>query len=257
MKFALKDNAYLFIAFLSIAIVSGSAVAQSDSRGCGSVRCDSSRGIGYRFLTSDDYGYRVPVHGYGFRGYGLDYRYGAAALTRARATANVLNATARAQHAQTDRVAMQNSVQFLATRLERKQINKQNRFGHLHARGEQVRLAKSASLASPPPQAIRGPVDPESGRVAWPMLLRSTYYAKARGPIDQVFHQRSVTGRFNPDHYLPMRDWIEQIECELKANVAYYEMVDYLEAKSFLRSLVDEARIDIVPSNAPTQLAAR
>jgi hypothetical protein len=256
VKVALRNSVFFALALLSIAVVSGSAVAQSDSRGCDSVHCDSSRGVGYRFVTPTFYGYRVPAHGYGLRGCGLDYRYGAAALTRARAAANVLNATARAQHAQTDRVAMQNSVQFLATRLERKQINKQNRFGHLHARGEQVRIAKLASLPAPP-QVVRGPVDPASGRVAWPMLLRSTYYAKARGPIDQVFHQRSVTGSFNPDHYLPMRDWIEQIECELKANVAYYEMADYLEAKSFLRSLVDEARVDVLPGSAPTQLAAR
>ena len=257
MKIAFNNVAIFSIALLSIAVAFGSAIAQSSSSGCDTGHCHSVSGHSFRYVSPQHYGYRVPAYGYGYRPYGYDYRYGAAELTRARATANVLNATARAHHAQTDRVVMENSIQFLATRLERKQINKQNRFGHLHAQGEQVRVAKLASFAATPPPVHRGPVDPATGRVAWPLLLRSTYYAKARGPIDQVFHQRSVTGSVNPDHYLPMRDWIEQIECELKANVAYYEMADYLEAKGFLRSLVDEARVDLVPTSSATQLAAR
>ena len=251
VKIAFQNLAFLSAALFSMSAVSGSAVAQSSSSGCESGHCPT---VVYR---NSHYGHRSPTYGDGFRPYGYDYRYGTAELLRASATANVLNANARNQNAYTARLEMENSVQFLTTRLERKQINKQTRFGHLRARGEQVRHAKLGEDVLVGRPAPRGPVDPATGRVAWPLLLRSTYYAKARGPIDLVFHQRSLAGSINPDYFLPMRDWIERIECELKANVAYYEITDYLEAKDFLRSLVEEARIDLVPSDPQTQLASR
>ncbi len=64
-----------------------------------------------------------------------------------------------------------------------------------------------------------------------------------------------MTGAINPDHYLPMLDWIERIEQELIDNAADYELTDYLEARSFLRSLIAEARIDLPLQQPTTQLA--
>ena len=243
MKVAFVNFTLLALVLLFSAGFGGSAGAQSISIGCDSGRCGSAHSTSYG--SHHGYHFVAPRYvGYGYRPYGYDYRYGTAELLRANATANVLNANARTQHLHADRLAMENSVQYLATRLERKRINNETRFGHLHARGEQVRLEKLAaeeSLVDAPPRRV---VDPITGQVDWPILLRSTYYEKARGPVDQVFHQRSVAGRINPDHYLPLRDWIERIERELKANVAYYEMEDYLDAKAFLRELIDEARVD-------------
>ncbi|MDV6033641.1 MAG: hypothetical protein F9B45_26820 [Phycisphaera sp. RhM] len=252
MKVAFANVAFCSVVLLSILAAADPAAAQSSSSGCDSGHCHSGHVSHHRVH------YVRPVHyGYRHHGYGYDPAFGRAELLRAAATANVLNASARTQHLHADRLEMQNSVEFLATRLERKQINNQSRFGHLHARGEQVRQQKQAEerLVSSVPR--RRPVDPMTGQVAWPILLRSSYYEKARGPIDLVFDQRSRVGRINPDHFLPMRDWIERIERELKANVAYYEKSDYLEAKAFLRSLIDEARADITHLPSQSQLAAR
>lgn len=256
MKAAFSQVALFSLVLLSIAAAAGSAAAQSSSSGCDSGHCDSGYGQhhGYRYVAPVHYGYAT--YGYRYRPYGYDPAFGTAELLRAAAQANVLNASARTQHLHADRLQMENSIEFLATRLERKQINKQTRFGHLHARGEQVRLQKQAEAEHAGPQEPRRAVDPTTGRVAWPLLLRTSYYAKARGPIDQVFHQRSVVGQINPDHFLPMRDWIEAIEREVKANVAYYEMEDYLEAKAFLRSLLDEARVELSPATT-SQLVSR
>ena len=257
MKAVRKTVALFSLTLLLGVAAAGSAAAQSSSSGCDSGHCHSDH-----FAHPVVRYVRPATYGYGYRPYGYDHRFGQAELIRATATANLLNANARTQHLHADRLQMQNSVEFLATRLERKRINQESRFGHLHARGEQVREQKrlaaeqliSQQLVSE--QTPRRCVDPLTGRVAWPMLLRSTYYERARGPIDQVFHQRSLVGSINPDHFLPMRDWIEKIERELKANVAYYEREDYLEAKAFLRGLLDEARIDLPEVPAHSQLAA-
>lgn len=214
-----------------------SANAQSCTSG---YHANHHQGLGYH--VSANLGYRYPAFGYGFR-YPYDPRFGTAELIRAAATANVLNAQARTQNLQADRLQLQNSVEFLHTRLERKRINRESRFGHLHRRGELVRAAKLAAQADAP--AEKPIVDARSGRLNWPLLLRTSHYAKARQPIDTVFHERSLNGSVNPDHFLPMRNWIVLIEDELKANVADYEMRDYLDAKRFLRSLLDEARSDL------------
>lgn len=196
-------------------------------------------------------------YGYVAHRYPYDYRHGVADIIRSTALANAINAQARTQHLHADRLQMENSVEYLATRLQRKQINRESRFGHLHERGARVAAAKLAAARVAGPQVAQHRVDPVTGRVAWPMLLRSSYFDKARAPIDLVFHQRSESGSINPDHFLPMRDWIERIECELKANVAYYEMQDYLEAKDFLRGLMDEARHDLSPTEMGLSVASR
>lgn len=254
MKTGIKRVAFFSIALLSFALP---AAAQSSSSGCDSGGCHTGhyKSHGVRFVSPSHYGYG-PVYRVGYRRYGYDPRFGTAEIIRAQAQSNLINAHARTEHLHADRLQMENSVEFLATRLERKRINKETRFGHLHARGQQVReekrlIAETLAVQTPPQRSV----DPATGRVAWPILLRTSYYEKARGPIDLVFHQRTINGSINPDHFLPMRDWIEQIERELKANVAYYEMEDYLEAKAFLRSLLDEARHDL-PIDVTTRLAS-
>lgn len=253
------------IALVAVTVVSSMASgdllhAQSSCSGpsCASENSSNRHANGHRFFHSGrHYGYRSPAYGYGFRPVGYDYRYGRAELLRASATANVLNSQARAINAQTAKVDMENSVQFLATRLERKRINHESRFGHLAERKELARLERmnEAMLVAEAKQVP--PVNPNTGRVEWPMLLRTSHYATARKPIESVFHHRSATGRINPDHFLPMRDLIDRIQEELKANLAHYEMDDYLDAQAFLRTLLDEARIDLDRLPSGTQLVAR
>ena len=230
------------------------AAAQSSTSGCAGESCYHGDGVS---LPWNHYHRPVTVYRYGYRPHAYDYRHGVADVIRSAALANVLNAQARTAHLHADRLQMENSVEALATRLERKRINRESRFGHLHERGARVAAAKLAAAEATPPVAAQRSVDPHTGRVAWPMLLRSSYFEKARAPIDLVFRRRSEEGRFNPDHFLPMRDWIERIECELKANVAYYEMQDYLDAKDFLRSLIDEARRDLTPAEMGLSVASR
>lgn len=227
---------------LAISAFVGSAQAQSSTSG---YHVGNVHHQGIRFHSPLHYGYRFPTHGYGYR-YPYDHRFGTAELIRAAAEASVLRAQARTQNLEADRLQMRNSVDFLHTRLERKRINKEARFGHLHRRGELVRAEKLVKAAAAPPE--KPMVDTKSGQLNWPLLLRMDHYDKARQPIDLVFHERNVNGRVNPDHFLPMRDWIVKIEDELKSNVSDYEMRDYLDAKRFLRDLLDEAREDLPPA---------
>ncbi|MEL6106774.1 MAG: hypothetical protein AAFU85_12075 [Planctomycetota bacterium] len=235
----LTKSTFLGLA-IAISAFAGSTQAQSSTSG---YHVGNHHGI--RFHAPLHFGYRFPAHGYGYR-YPYDHRFGTAEVIRAAAEASVLRAQARTQNLEADRLQVQNSVDFLHARLERKRINKESRFGHLHRRGELVRAEKLAKAALAAPE--KPIVDTKSGQLNWPLLLRMDHYDKARQPINLVFHERNLNGRVNPDHFLPMRDWIVRIEEELKANVGDYEMQDYLDAKRFLRDLLDEARQDLPPA---------
>lgn len=247
MKTKVKSITALAIILMMAFATSGQVKAQTQ---CTTERYTNNRGSDhpgsyhhYRYSGIRwGYGYRVPTY---------DPQFGRAEILRASARANLVNAKARTENAMAFHVEMDNKLEFLVNRLEQKRINNEARFGHLHARGARVRAEKfAAAQAVAVTTRIRRPVDPVTGQVEWPMLLRHSYFEKARGPIDIVFLQRSVNGAFNPDHYLPMQDWICRIKDELNANAEWYERENYLKSRDFLDSLMVEARKDLTAEDS-------
>ncbi|KAA5545473.1 hypothetical protein FYK55_07445 [Roseiconus nitratireducens] len=242
------------------------ASAQSTCRRYPSLSSSSCNAARYHSRGIPLYGV-AGGYGYGaYGGYGSAYAtqplYAAATWVRALASANLLNAQAqteygqaRIQHAYADREVMENSVQYQLTRMEKKRINRDYRFGHLHERGRLIREAKLAAHRFDPP-VIERPVDPATGQVRWPLLLQTSHFAKARQPIDEVFYQRQVHGQINPDHFLPMRDWIARVKQELRSRMHQYEPEDYVQSRDFLTSLIDEARQPRSSQPEGVQLAA-
>lgn len=158
-------------------------------------------------------------------------------VIRARSEANVNNANARTQNAVAYQMELENNLQRLATYHERRRINTEYRFAHLHAKAESRREQAAMAKAAPSRH-----IHPQTGGIAWPLILSTKHFERARGPIDAMFADRAAYGAINPDLYLPMCDWIEKIQDELKKQSANYEMNDYMAAQAFLRHLVDEGR---------------
>ena len=217
-------------------------------------------------------------HGYhGYHGYNWNYHRGypywfngheIADVIRSGAQANLLNAHARTQNEVARSARLDNNVKQLNTHLERRAINSRARFAHLWAQGAKVRAEKEAAavnqnqhLASTQHEAAERlqnfEVNPATGRLHWPLLLQMEHFSKARQPVNQVFAQRSASGTINPDHYLPLCDWIEKIDTELDKNVHDYPEADYAEAKDFLRRLVAEARLPATTPSSLMQLASK
>ena len=238
------------------------------------VVCSSSTLSAQKLYSSDSGGdsnqrhhdYAVHHHGrhgvfYGHRyrggyrpNYGHTYFNGheIADVFRARAQANLLNAQARTQNEVARTARLNNDVHQLNTHIERRRINSTVRFAHLHVRGEQLRAAKAdaASVAHVnglDPNADRrlSPVElsPISGTLRWPLLLQTEHYADARTPVNQVFASRAQDGQINPDHYLPLRDWVAKVSEELEKHIHKYPESDYAHAQDFLRRLVIEASL--------------
>ncbi|QDT08316.1 hypothetical protein [Planctomycetes bacterium K23_9] len=210
--------------------------------------------------------YRRPVtFAYGnyhwYRGYN---GHEVADIVRSRADANLTNAYARTQNEVARSARMDNSVKAIHTYIARRSINSEMRFGHLHAQGAVARAAKAEAQLVAHQTGVelndqRGLSSDEindlSGRLHWPLLLQMEHFNNARKPVNQVFEIRANAGTINPDHYLPLRDWIGKVSEELSKNVDVYPKADYAEAQDFLKRLLVEARL---PTGASSmQFAAK
>ena len=234
----------------ALMVVFAATPAFSQSTGSGDYHSGHQvRVVRHGIYTAPFWGYNAPRYGYypWLRPSG----YEVAAVVRARGEANLLNANARTQNAVAYKKELENNLQTLATRLERRRVNSEYRFGHLHAqadmRREQAQIAKSKPSES---------IHPMTGEIDWPLILKTSHYAKARQPVDQVFEDRAMTGQINPELYGPMCNWIEKIQAEVKKNASQYEANDRVAAQKFLRHLIVEAGKDAPTPNVEVQLAS-
>ncbi|MGB7344801.1 MAG: hypothetical protein WBD20_11335 [Pirellulaceae bacterium] len=233
--------------------------------------------------NSHDYHHNDSHHGYGHHnyrpttfcngtfGYGSYHWYRGynghevADLVRSRAAANLVNAQARTQNEVARSAGMDNSVKALHTYIARRSINTETRFGHLHAQGEYARAAKveaqlvahQAGLELHDEEKLTSEeINAVTGRLHWPLLLQMEHFSNARKPVNQIFATRAHVGQINPDHYLPLCNWIEKVSDELTKHVEDYPQADYAEAQSFLRRLVVEARLPAA-ANVGMRFAAK
>ena len=214
--------------------------------------------------------YAHPWRGYwGFRrGYPhswADVLHGQADVIRSRGLANLLNAQAWTQAEEARSRDLANDVLELNTYYERRRINTQERFGHLHAlaqsrkaeRAEYVKVSLQNGIdPSKPARLTPQELDPATGQLRWPMLLQTKHFDRARGPVDTLFARRAKFGNIHPDHYIPFRNWIEKVKAELHRNVNSLPKEDYAVAQDFLRRLITEARSPAGRLPAGTQLAS-
>ncbi|NNE00219.1 MAG: hypothetical protein HKN47_23105 [Pirellulaceae bacterium] len=260
---AVQKTAFAFV--VAVACWSNASMAQHPGTGVGYESGKHHHRGGYRVQyhghasPHGHWAYRPNYANYGYNGHEV------ADVIRSRGQANLLNAQARTQNEIARSAALDNDVKELATYHERRQINRTTRFGHLHARGEQLRASKAqaeheAQLAGFRIEDVAGltpdELDPVTGQLAWPLLLQGTHYNRARQPVDIIFATRAQAGQVNPDHYLPLRDWIDRVDYELDCYVHLYPKADYAKAKDFLRRLMIEARLPALQLSSPTQLAS-
>ena len=199
--------------------------------------------------------------GYRGVGYGIT-AHGLADLLRARAEGNLTNAQAASQSEVARTQRLENDVFALQTRLERKRINKTSRFGHLHARADELAQMNLANAISVDPivdsKRLRpNEVDARNGKLAWPLLLAMSHFDNARKPIDCVFAARAEAGSLHPDDYLPLLDLIDQLMEDLQINAAILPREDLVEAQNFLRRMKSEARLPAPGSSLGVQLVSR
>lgn len=85
-------------------------------------------------------------------------------------------------------------------------------------------------------------LDPLTGNVNWPVLLREKVYAPLCTQIDKLFVQRASAGAGSPDVYAGLQKSTGALLDLLDKNIDRYKVNDYTAARKFIESLAYEAQ---------------
>lgn len=189
-------------------------------------------------------------------------------LTRSRGYANLRNAQALTELEVARRARLENDVQELVTHYERRDINREARFGDVYRRAAERKVDNAVAAAMTPEPTERtltawtpdqlpatggllpGEMDQRTGRIHWPNALSTTHYSKARQPIDQLFKDRADEGLIATRHLSTVEKWLQKVidEVDTRDDLSHREIAETVE---FLQRLINESRL---PRNAMVSL---
>ncbi len=85
-------------------------------------------------------------------------------------------------------------------------------------------------------------LDPLTGQLNWPIVLREPAYANERAELDKLFSDRSIASSVSPDLYNAIQKNTKDLLELLRKNINQYKANDWLNAKKFVESLAYETR---------------
>jgi hypothetical protein len=162
---------------------------------------------------------------------------GYADVVRSYGMANLLNSQAANQIEQARKAYMENRLRATQTYFEMRRYNTEARRaeqGTPLSMEQYVRLARQQA----PEPLTATQLDPLTGTVSWPALLRTPAYEPFRLRIERLFQDRA-TGYIV---YGEIQQAIEDFAAQLKDDIMKFPANDYVAAKKFLDSLAWAAR---------------
>jgi len=182
---------------------------------------------------------RVPGRLFSSTAHG-DMLQGQAALVEAQGS-YVLDSSKAAINAQTARaMSLDNHLRTAETFFEARRINRINRDYEAGPRASFDQIVRMAAAGSPPrPTNLQ--LDPATGDISWPRLLRDPIYASYTSRIQRHFHNRSARGG--------SFDFTEAEDCDaafaelvgrMRDNVHRYPGGEYGAARTFVDGLKRE-----------------
>jgi hypothetical protein len=87
-------------------------------------------------------------------------------------------------------------------------------------------------------------LDPRTGAIQWPPLLREPAYDEPRREVEQLFAARAKTGKGGEGtlNYLEIRTAVGRVRDQLEDRVAQIDAATWIAANQFLSRLVNKAR---------------
>jgi hypothetical protein len=149
---------------------------------------------------------------------------------------NLATSAAAINMTQAESNAMQNQVQGVNTFWEMRNIGKAQRAAE---RGPNLTAEQIARMArdGAPRTLTPSQMDPVSGRLDWPGPLQQPGFEAERNTLDELFAKRANYGGLTYADQSKIRETIDNMFDELKAQVRDIPPQDYVAARSFLRSL--------------------
>ncbi|HEY5315683.1 MAG TPA: hypothetical protein VIK18_24345 [Pirellulales bacterium] len=164
------------------------------------------------------------------------YAYGVGAIVRSQGQYNMMTAQAAVAAQQARQLAIQNRVDATKAYFELKQINKDVQNSQ-RGRASQQSMAHYYDQQKPkklPPSQL----DPVTGQIGWPVLLKAQAYQPYRDQMQAIFklwaHHQDV-------NHSEMLKASQAMQAELKSHIDDLPPQDFEDAHKFIETLAFEA----------------
>jgi len=200
---------------------------------------------------SSSRGFSVPPpYGFGYAAPYIDNRASTAAegfqrgfadVLRAQGWRNLLNSKAAINYSEARRREIENREKWTKTYFEMRTMNRQYRSaerGPLPTKEDWVRYAQAGA----PSRLGTEELDAVTGKITWPMVLKTPEFAQEREQLEKLFAERAAKGMVGMEEYQEIEEVTNQMKEALKKQITDIPPVAYTTAKNFLNSLAYEAR---------------
>jgi hypothetical protein len=191
----------------------------------------------------------APIHNWSYQQHSSTategFLRGRASVIESAGQMNYLNSVAAVNFQEAIRRRIENHNLYVRKYFENQELNRQYREKYAPIRPTEEQWKRIAESALPARLKLEE-LDPATGRIVWPHILRGEEYRALREPIEEVFATRtpdnSGDGSPSQRELAPLIDGITML---LKSNSHTVSSSQFAAAIWFLRSLAYEARLPL------------
>lgn len=213
---------------------------------CPAQQDDDSR---YRNTPINTNGYGGFGRGGGYGGYGgghastaaEGFQRGMADVIRSRGAANMMNSRAAINYTEAESNQIKNRMQATETYFDMRAVNKQAREAERGPRPTAEDAARYARERAPS-RLSASQLDPLSGSINWPPILRDDIYKPYRDTLQSMYNQRAKNGTLTMAEMQEVQTAAASIEELMKENIDNYPPQAYVETKKVVSGLSREAQ---------------
>lgn len=154
----------------------------------------------------------------------------------------VWDAQAAVYYHQAERLAIQNHLLRIQSYFEGRRLNREYRASE---RGQPASMEQLVRFArNDAPRRLRADeLNPETGEITWPIVLRGEIYRDDREQLDEYFGTKARhPAGLDAENYQRAVDLTGDLLDKLRGHIRQMFSGDYLLARNFLKSLALEAR---------------
>ncbi len=167
--------------------------------------------------------------------------YGMSSIIQSTGQANLLNSQANINNQQAVSANLDNHLKYTNTYFEMRSQNRQAKAAEATPQlstDQLYRLAEQNATRRP----SNGQLDPITGQIVWPMVLRDDRYAAQTKVLNELFaHRAEHHGYISMDTFRQITSTTRVLLDNLIANVAEYPPNQYIAAKRMVEGLAFEA----------------
>jgi hypothetical protein len=168
---------------------------------------------------------------------------GMADVIRSEGYRNLQNSEAAKNWEDAKTLEIQNRMRWTETYFEMRKTNREARAAEMGPAVTQEQAVRMAKMAMPP-RLNSTQLDPVTGHIEYPIVLRDSIYKPYRDQLDRLFADRASTGgSIQHEQYREIQQTVSKFIDALKQHVDDYAAGDYGRARTFLDSIAAESRL--------------